>query len=114
MTPWHLSSLYVFLLRQSAASFSCGPWILGGSGCPHLELHTRMEVSYAVCQESRRGSTGKTDCSGVAWRLCLQILFQTLWTIPLLDHMIADQDGEFDVLPHHGHFLIFRSDERVW
>lgn len=114
MTPWHLSSLYVFLLRQSGASFSCGPRGTGGGVCPHLGLHTRIEVSYAVCQGSRRGCKGKTDCSRVAWRLCPQIFFQSLWTAPSLDHMVADRDGAFAVLSHHGHFLIFRSDELGW
>lgn len=80
MTPWHLSSLYVFFLRQSGASLSCGSCVIGGDVCPHLGSHTRIEVSYAASKLSRRGHLGNTDCSGVAWRLCLQIFFQSLWT----------------------------------
>lgn len=109
MTPWHLSSLYVFLLRQSGASLSCGPRGLGGGVCPHLGLHTRIEVSYAVYQQSRHGRLEMTDRSRVAWRLRLQIFFQSLRATPRSDHMVANQDGEFAVLPHHGRFLVSRQ-----
>lgn len=82
--------------------------------CPHLGSHTRVEVSYAVSELSRRGNPGNTDCSGVARRLCLQIFFQSLWMTPQLDHIVADLDGVFTVVSHHGHFLIFGSDELGW
>lgn len=51
---------------------------LGGGVCPHLGSRTRIDISYAICQWSRRGRSGNTHCSGVAWRLCLQIFFQSL------------------------------------
>lgn len=105
MTPWHLSSLYVFLLRQSGASFSCGPRGLGGAVCPHLGLHTRIEVSHVVYQQSRHGCLEMTDCSRMARRLRLQIFFQSLRAKPRSDYMVADQGGEFAVLPHHGRFF---------
>lgn len=33
---------------------------------------------------------------------------------PRLDHIVADLDGVFTVVSHHGHFLIFGSDELGW
>lgn len=78
---------------------------LGGGICPHLGSHTRIDVSHVIIQRSRRGRLGNTDCSWVAWRLCLQIFFQSLWITPRLDHMAADQDGVFTVLSHHDHAL---------
>lgn len=73
--------------------------------CPHLGSHTSIDVSDVIFQRSRSGHPGNTDCSGVAWRLCLQIFFQSLRTTPRLDHIAADQDGVFTVLSHHGHSL---------
>lgn len=113
MTHWHLSSLYVFLLRQSGASLSCGPRGLGGGVCPHLGLHTREEVSYAVYQRSRR-VLGDDRLLGDG----MEALPANLLPVPAGETTVrshgGNQDGELAVLPHHGRFLISRSDELGW